>query len=404
MSPTILSESQREVREAVATLCSQFSNAYWQERDQTGTDPKDFHKAIAAGGWLGVALSEQYGGSGLGMAEASVMMQAITESGAGMQGAQSIHANVYAIQPLAMFGTEAQRATIIPKIVSGEWRTCFGVTEPNVGLDTTSLRTTATRTNEGWRIDGQKIWITCAQQAKIMILLARTTSIDHCAKKTEGLSLFAIPVDKEAPGLSLRRIVKMGGRGVDANEVFFDGYKVPGDSLIGGEESLGKGFKMILHGMNAERCLIAAEALGLGYAALSRASKYAQDRIVFGRPIGKNQAISHPLAAAYAGLEAAALSTYHAARLFDSSQNDKSQNVSSADVGVAANMAKYLAGEAAFKACETAVLTLGGMGYAAEYDVERWFRECLVNRIAPVSREMILNYIAERVLALPKSY
>lgn len=268
MDTSHLTPSQLDVREAITALCSHFPPSYWQQADQTSRDPAEFHRAIADGGWLGIALPETHGGSGLGIGEACIMMQSTTESGAGMQGAQSIHANVYATQPLAIFGTEEQRAEIIPRIVSGEWRTCFGVTEPNVGLDTLSLKTTAKRMDDGrWSISGQKIWITCAQQARIMILLARTEADEPGAKKSEGLSLFAIPIDKEAEGLSMRRIVKMGGRGVDANEVFFDNYMVPSDTLVGGESSRGKGFKMILHGMNAERCLIAAEALGLGYAA-----------------------------------------------------------------------------------------------------------------------------------------
>lgn len=268
MDTSTLTDSQLAVREGVSAVCANFPQTYWQERDQKSLDPTDFHRAIADGGWLGVALPEKYGGSELGISEACIMMQTITESGAGMQGAQSIHANVYATQPLAIFGTDAQRRDLIPRIVNGDWRTCFGVTEPNVGLDTLNLKTTAKRRDDGWVINGQKIWITCAQQAKIMILLARTKGVDEVSKKSDALSLFAIPIEKDqANGLSLRRITKMGGRGVDANEVFFDNYLVPADCLIGGDAGEGKGFKMILHGMNAERCLIAAEALGLGYAA-----------------------------------------------------------------------------------------------------------------------------------------
>jgi acyl-CoA dehydrogenase len=329
-----------------------------------------------------------------------MMMQTITESGAGMAGAQSIHANVYATQPLAKFGTKEQLETTIPKIVSGEFRVCFGVTEPNAGLDTLRLETTAKHNSDGsYSVTGQKIWITCAQVASKMILLARTTPLDQVKKPSEGLSLFCIDLDRNQPGLDMRRIKKMGGRAVDANEVFFDNYQIPPSSLIGEKD---KGFKMILHGMNAERCLLAGEALGLGYAALAKASEYARERVVFKRQIGMNQAIAHPLADAYMKLEGAKLATYHAARLYDQSKTDAS--VRQDDIGVAANSAKYMAAEAAFTACERAVLTHGGMGYAMEYDVERWFRECLVPRIAPVSREMILNYISEKVLELPRSY
>lgn len=330
-----------------------------------------------------------------------MMMQTITQSGAGMAGAQSIHANVYATQPLAKFGTKEQVERTIPNIISGKWRTCFAVTEPNTGLDTLRLKTTATKSKDGnsYLVSGQKIWITCAQVASVMILLARTTPLEEAKKPNEGLSMFAIDLDRSRPGLELKKIKKMGGRAVDANEVFFDNYEIPADSLIGKESD---GFKVILHGMNAERCLLAGEALGLGYVALERASQYAQERNVFGRPIGKNQAISHPLADAYMRLEAAKLATYHAARMYDASKTDSL--ISFQAVGTACNSAKYLAAEAAYTACERAVMTHGGMGYAVEYDVERWLRECFVPRIAPVSREMILNYISEKVLQLPRSY
>jgi acyl-CoA dehydrogenase len=419
MELTGFTENQLMVREAVSQLCAQFPSTYWREHDQEETDPKEFHAAMAKDGWLGIALPESLGGSGLGVSEATMMMQAVAESGAGMAGAQAIHANVYATQPLARFGTEEQLRETIPNIISGKWRACFGVTEPTAGLDTLRLGTVARRDGDGddggyYVISGQKIWITCAQVASKMMLLARTTPRDQVAKPSQGLSMFCIDLDRTQPGLEMRKIRKMGGRAVDANEVFFDGYRVPASSLIGEE---GNGFKMILHGMNAERCLLAGEALGLGYAALGRAAEYARDRVVFERPIGMNQGIAHPLADAYMRLEAAKLATYHAARMYDdaaakhssggqgSSSSSSSTAGSSQDaIGIAANSAKYLAAEAAFTACERAVLTHGGMGYAAEYDVERWFRECLVPRIAPVSREMIMNFISERVLKLPRSY
>ncbi|KAL4725741.1 hypothetical protein ACLX1H_007894 [Fusarium chlamydosporum] len=370
-------DNQLMVREAVGQVCSEFPNTYWQECDQNGADPKDFHAAIAQGGWLGVALPESLGGSGLGISEATLMMQTIAESGAGMAGAQSIHANVYATQPLAKFGSDEQLKTV-PRIVSGDVRVCFGVTEPNAGLNTLGLATTAKKTTDGYSITGQKIWITCAQVASKMILLARTTPIEEVKKPSEGLSLFYIDLDRDQSGhLDMRKINKMGSRAVDANEVFFDNYQIPENSLIGEE---GKGFKMILHGMNAERCLLAGEALGLGYAALRKAANYARERIVFKRPIGSNQGIAHPLADAYMKLEAAKLVTYHAARLYDTSQTESGRQD---EIGTAANSAKYLAAEAAFTACERAVLTHGGMGYAMEYDVERWFREALIPRIAP---------------------
>lgn len=403
MDTTGFTENQMMVREAVSAICSQFPNTYWQEKDQKEEDPKEFHAALAKDGWLGIALPEALGGSGLGISEATMMMQAITESGAGMAGAQSIHANVYATQPLAKFGSKEQLEGTIPNIISGQWRTCFGVTEPNTGLDTLRLRTVARRLPDGsgYSVTGQKIWITCAQVARKMILLARTTPLEEVAKPSEGLSLFCIDLDRGAPGLELRKIRKMGGRAVDANEVFFDDYRIPASSLIGAED---QGFRIILHGMNAERCLLAGEALGLGYAALGRAAAYARERVVFGRPIGANQGVAHPLADAYMRLEAAKLATYHAARLYDESSRAGGSSVRPDAVGVAANSAKYLAAEAAFAACERAVMTHGGMGYAVEYDVERWLRECLVPRIAPVSREMIMNFIGEKVLKLPRSY
>jgi acyl-CoA dehydrogenase len=400
MATAGFTETQLTVRDGVAQICSKFPNTYWQEHDQQEKDPTEFHAALASDGWLGIALPESLGGSGLGISEATIMMQTIAESGAGMAGAQAIHANVYATQPLARFGTAEQLSSTIPNIVSGKWRVCFGVTEPNSGLDTLRLSTTATKQSDGsYRVSGQKIWITCAQVASKMILLARTTPLEEVKKRSDGLSLFCINLDRSQPGLEMKRIKKMGGRAVDANEVFFDNYSIPADALIGTE---GQGFKIILHGMNAERCLLAGEALGLGYAALGKAAAYARERTVFERPIGQNQGVAHPLADAYMRLEAAKLATYHAARLYDESRTDES--IRQDAVGVACNSAKYLAAEAAFAACERAVLTHGGMGYALEYDVERYFRECLVPRIAPVSREMILNYISEKVLDLPRSY
>ena len=392
-------EEQLTVRDAIQKICAQFPNEYWQQHDQSETDPKELHAALAADGWLGIALPEEFGGAGLGISEATMMLQTISQSGAGMAGAQSIHANVYATQPLAKFGNKEQLESTIPSIISGKTRVCFGVTEPNTGLDTLRLKTTATRKGDKYVITGQKIWITCAQVASKMILLARTTPLEEVKKPSEGLSMFCIDIDKSNPALELKKIKKMGGRAVDANEVFFDHYEIPANTLIGTE---GQGFKIILHGMNAERCLLAGEALGLGYAAIEKAAKYAKERVVFGRPIGKNQAIAHPLADAYMNLEAAKLAAYNAARLYDKSRQDKS--ISQHAVGVACNSAKYLAAEAAFRACERAVMTHGGMGYAAEYDVERYLRECLVPRIAPVSREMILNFVSEKVLDLPRSY
>ncbi|KAG0635130.1 acyl-CoA dehydrogenase/oxidase [Tuber brumale] len=406
MDTSNFTDSQLTVREAVLRICSKFPDEYWAERDETGTYPHDFHAALARGGWIGIALHPELGGAGLGISEATMMLQAISESGAGIAGAQSVHANIYATQPLSRFATGEQKSKMLPKLIAGEWRTCFAVTEPNSGLDTLKLTTKAVRQGDHYAISGQKIWISSAQVANKMVLIARTTPPSEIKKPSEGLSLFFIPFDKSAPGVTLRKIKKMGGKAIDANEVFFDNYLIPADSLIGAE---GQGFKILLHGLNAERCLLAGEALGLGYLALSRATKYAKERIVFGRAIGQNQAIQHALATAYMNLEAAKLSTYHAAKLYDetsasgtaSSSNEAPSHIS---VGAACNSAKYLAAEAGYAACERAILIHGGMGYAQDFHVERYLRESWVPRIAPVSREMILNFIGEKVLKLPKSY
>ncbi|KAK3711301.1 hypothetical protein LTR37_009681 [Vermiconidia calcicola] len=402
---TGFTDEQLTVRDAIFKVCEQFPDDYWMERDISGEYPHELHAALAKDGWLGIALPESLGGGGLGISEATMMMQTIAESGAGLAGAQSIHANVYATQPVMKFASGDQRERFLAKIISGEWRTCFGVTEPTTGLDTLRLKTRAERDGGGYRINGQKIWITNAQIAQKMVLLARTTPLEEVKKPSEGLSMFYIDLDRsEGSGFEARRIKKMGGRAVDANEVFFDNYKIPADSLIGKE---GQGFKIIMHGMNAERALLAGEALGLGYVALKRATNYARERVVFGRPIGQNQAIQHPLADAFMNLEAAKLATYHAARLFDRSNPDHAdydETITQHAVGIACNSAKYVAAEAAFKACERSVMSMGGMGYASEYHVERYMRECFVPRLAPVSPEMIKNFISEKALRLPKSY
>jgi acyl-CoA dehydrogenase len=416
------STEQLTVRDAVMKICSKYSDEYWMEHDYNEEYPHGLHADLARDGWIGIALPENLGGAGLGISEATMMLQAIAESGAGLAGAQSVHANVYATQPIAKFATEHQRDAFLRKIISGEWRTCFGVTEPDTGLETLKLKTTATKEGDSYRITGQKVWITNAQIADKMVLLARTTALEDVKKPSEGLSMFYIPLDKTAPGLEIKKIRKMGGRAVDANQVFFDNYRIPADSLIGAE---GQGFKIILHGMNAERCLLAGEALGLGYAALKKSTDYARERVVFGKPIGQNQGIQHPLASAFMHLEAAKLATYHAARLYDRSNPSHAEYDSSITqhvVGIACNSAKYLAAEAAFNACERSVMSMGGMGYAAEYHVERYLRECFVPRIAPVSRvcsfhqlprfahdannaqEMIMNFIGEKALGLPRSY
>ncbi|KAF9501023.1 acyl-CoA dehydrogenase NM domain-like protein [Pleurotus eryngii] len=414
MSLDGFTESQIQVREAIDSICCKYPNEYWAQKDMEGSYPSDLHRDLAAGGWLGICMPEKYGGSNLGISEATVMLQTIAESGAGIAGAQSIHANVYASTFFWTFATEDQRNRWLPPIISGSQRACFGVTEPNIGLDTLKLQTRATRQGDNYIVNGKKIWISSAQVAQKMVLLARTTPLDQLDNPSKGLSLFFPDIKEEdgvtpKKGVDLQRISKMGGRAIDANQamlilrlfrqVFFDDFEIPVADRIGAE---GEGFKQILHGMNAERCLLAGEALGIGLAALRRAARYASERVVFGRPIGQNQAIQHPLAQSWIDLEAAKLLTYSAAKAYDDHAAVKGS--SNTDVGARCNAAKYFAAEVAFKACERAVMTHGGMGYSADFHVERYMREVFVPRIAPVSREMILNFISQKVLGLPKSY
>lgn len=382
-------EEQQRIRDAVAETCRRFGWDYWRDRDADGAFPHDFHRAMADGGWLGICIPTEHGGSGLGIAEAAVLMRAVAESGAGMSGASALHMNIFGLEPVVVFGTEEQKRRMLPPIAAGTEKACFAVTEPNTGLDTTRLKTRAVRRGDHYLVDGQKVWISTAQVADRMLLLARTTPIEQSPSPAKGLSLFYTALDRRH--VQVREIHRMGRACIDSNEVFVEGLRVPVEDRIGAE---GQGFEAILRGMNPERVLIASEAVGLGHAALARAAAYAKERVVFGRPIGQNQAIQHPLAQRWIELEAARLLTYKAASLYDAGKS----------CGAEANAAKYFAGEAGFKACETAVLTHGGMGYAKEFHVERYFREAMIPRIAPVSSQLILCHIAERVLGLPKSY
>ena len=384
-----LSPEQLQLRDAVAGLCARFDDAYWLRKDRDGGFPEEFHRAVAEGGWLGIAMPEEYGGSGLGITEAAIMMQAVAESGAAMSGASAIHMNIFGLNPVVVFGTEEQKRRMLPPLVRGEDKACFAVTEPDAGLDTTRLKTKAEKRGGRYLVTGTKIWISTAQVANKVLLLARTTPLEEVRRRTDGLTLFYTDFDRAR--VEVREIEKMGRHAVDSNMVFMDAMEVPEADRIGAE---GDGFRSILHGMNPERILIAAEAVGIGRAALERASRYARERVVFGRPIGQNQGIQHPLAKCWAELEAANLMVFKAAHLYDRGEA----------CGAEANAAKYLAAEAAFETCEQAVLTHGGMGYSKEYVVERYFRESLIPRIAPISPHMILNFIAERVLGLPKSY
>jgi acyl-CoA dehydrogenase len=382
-----LSSAQTAIVEAVGRICEKYDDAYWLARDSDHRFPEEFVKDIAGAGYLGIAMPESVGGAGLGVTEAALMMHRIARSGAAMTGVSAVHINIFGPHPIAVFGTDEQKARMLPPLVRGETRCCFGVTEPDAGLDTSSIKTRAERSNDGWIVNGRKMWTTTAQTATHILLLARTSPAGK--KPTDGLSLFYTPLDRAH--VEVREIPKMGRHAVDTNMVFIDGLKVAAEDLVGEE---GKGFDQMLHAFNPERILVAAEAIGIGQDALARAAKYARERVVFGRPIGQNQAIQHPLARAWAELEAAWLMTMKAAALYDAKK----------PCGVEANAAKYLAAEAAFRACETAVMTHGGMGYAREFHVERLFREVLIARIAPVSREMILNFLAEKALGLPKSY
>ena len=374
------SEEQLRIREAIGKLCARFGDDYWLERDREGRFPADFHQALARDGWLGVAMPEEFGGAGLGIAEAAVMMQAIAESGAGFSGASAVHMNIFGLNPVVIFGNQEQKARMLPPLIQGKQRACFAVTEPNTGLNTRKIKTKAEKKGDKYIVSGQKVWISTAQVAQKVLLLTQAAA---------GLTLFYTDLDRNY--IEVREIEKMGRHAVDSNQVFFDALPVPEQDRIGEE---GKGFEYILHGMNPERILIAAELVGLGRCAVARASQYAKERVVFGRPIGQNQAIQHPLAANWAALEAAGLMAFKAASLYDAKK----------PCGAEANAAKYLAGEACFDACQQAVMTLGGYGYAKEYHVERYLRESLVGRIAPVTPQLILCYIAERVLGLPKSY
>ena len=379
---------QEAIRDAIAKLCARFGDDYWLRRDREGGFPHEFHKAVAESGWLGTAIPQAYGGAGLGVTEAALMMRAIAESGAGLSGASAVHMNIFGINPVVVFGSEGQKRRWLPPLISGTDKTCFAVTEPDAGLDTTKITTRAVREGDVYVISGRKIWISTAQVANKMMILARTAPRDP-ARPTEGLSLFYADLDRSK--VEAREIDKMGRKAVDSNQLFIDGLRVPEADRIGEE---GKGFAYLLHGLNPERILIAAEAVGLGKAALARAARYAGERVVFDRPIGQNQAIQHPLAERWIELEAADLLVFKAAGLYDAKR----------PCGAEANAAKYFAAEAGFRACETALLTHGGMGYAREFHVERYLREVMIARLAPVGQPLILSFIAEKVLGLPKSY
>ena len=383
------SEQQLSIQEAVSRICRNFDDDYWLARDTDGHFPEEFVHAITEGGWLGIAMPEEFGGSGLGVSEALILAHTIARSGAGMSGASAVHLNLFGPNPIVVFGTNEQKSRFLPPLIQGLDRACFGVTEPNSGLNTSRLETRAELDGDNYVINGQKLWTTTAQTATKILLIARTTPLVECERPTDGLSLFFTDLDRDK--IEVRLIEKMGRKAVDSNSLFIDNLIVPAQDLIGEE---GGGWKCLLHGLNPERILIAAEAVGLGQAALERASNYARERVVFDRTIGKNQAIQHPLAVNWMELEAAMLMVFKAAAIYDSGE----------PCGAESNAAKYLAAEAALSACQRSVLTHGGMGYAKEYHVERYLREIMIPVIAPVSQEMIKSFIGERVLGQEKSY
>lgn len=384
-----LSDDHKAIQSAIEVICRDFDDQYWLSKDREHAFPHDFHAAMAQAGWLGIAMPAEYGGSGMGIMEAAIMMEAVSGSGAGMSGASALHMNIFGLHPVVVFGTAAQKQRMLPPLIRGEHKACFAVTEPNTGLNTLSLKTQAVRKGDHYVISGQKIWTSTAQVAHKVLILARTTPVEEVTNRTEGLSLFYTTLDRDR--IEVREIEKLGRAAVDSNQMFIDDLIVPVEDRIGEE---GKGFHYILHGMNPERILIAAEAVGLGKAALKRASRYAQERIVFDRPIGMNQGIQHPLAERWIELEAATMLYQKAGWLYDRGK----------PCGAEANAAKFFCAETGFKACETAVMTYGGMGFAKEYHVERLFREAMLPRLAPVSQQLVLCFIAEKILGQAKSY
>lgn len=388
-----LTEDQQLIRKSVAELSARFDDHYWMEKDQAHEFPTEFYEAIAAGGWLGMTIPEEYGGHGLGITEATILAEEVARSGGGMNAASSIHMSIFGMQPVVVFGSDEMKAETLPRIANGDLHVCFGVTEPGAGLDTSRITTFAKRSGNDstgdYIVNGRKVWISKALESEKILLLTRTTPRDEAAKPTDGLTLFLTDIDRDH--VDIRPIKKMGRNAVSSNEVFIDDLRIPAAHRIGEE---GKGFSYILHGLNPERMLIAAEALGIGRVALDRAVKYANDRVVFDRPIGMNQGIQFPLADSLARLDAAELILRKATWLYD---NGKS-------CGREANMAKYLCADAGFDAADRALQTHGGMGYSEEYNISRFFRESRLMKIAPVSQEMILNFLGANVLGLPKSY
>ena len=384
-----LSEEQQAIHDAIKKLCQDFDDEYWTQKDRDAEFPHEFHRAMAEGGWLGITMPEDLGGAGLGVTEAAVMMNAVASSGGGGAAMSTIQINLFAPHPVVVLGTPEQRKRMLEPLIDGSEKTCFGVTEPDAGLNTTRIKTRAEKTDGGYLVNGAKIWTSTAQEAENILLLTRTTPIEECGKPTDGMTIFFTRLDREK--ITVNRIPKMGRAAVDSNAIFIEDLFVPEQDRIGEE---GKGFYYILHSINPERVIVAAGAIGIAQDALSRATNYAREREVFGRMIGQNQSIQHPLAENWVQIESAWLMTMKAASLYDSGE----------PCGAHANAAKLLGGRAAFDATTQAVMTHGGMGYAREYQVERLFREAILQRLTPISEQLILCFISEKVLDLPKSY
>ena len=384
-----VSDDHRAIRDGVNAVMRRFDAGYWLARDDDGAFPRDFHRAMADAGWLGITMPQEFGGSGLGVTEAAIMMNEVTSHGGGMAAASTVHINLFGPHPIVVFGTPEQRQRWVPGLVQGKDQCCFGVTEPDAGLNTTATKTFAQKVPGGYLVHGQKVWTSTAQVANKILLLTRTTKIEDCARSTDGMTIFYADLDRSK--IDVHLIPKMGRKAVDSNAIFIDGLFIPESDRIGEE---GKGFSYLLHSLNPERLLVAAEAIGIGQDALRRASAYARGRVVFDRPIGQNQGIQHPLAERWMALEAAWQMTMKGCWLYDQKL----------PCGAEANAAKFLGARAGFDSCTTAVLTHGGFGYAKEYHVERLLREVTVTRIAPVTEQLIMSFIAEKVLELPKSY
>ncbi len=384
-----LTEGQEHIRREARALASRFDDAYWRECDKEHRFPWEFYDAFAEAGWLGIAIPEEYGGAGLGITEASILLEEVAASGAAMNGATALHLTIFGLNPVVKHGSEDLKQRTMPAAAAGKLHVAFGVTEPNAGSDTPSITTFARRDGDQFIISGQKVWTSKAKESSKVLLLVRTTPLAECAKRTDGMTLFLAPLDEGH--VTIREIEKLGRHAVDSNEVWYDELPVSAADVVG---EVGRGFQHLLDGLNPERILIASEALGVGKVALRKATAYAKERVVFGRPIGQNQGIQFPLADSYAKLAAAELMIRKASWLYDNGQ----------PCGAEANMAKYLAAEWGFEAADRALQTHGGFGYAREFNVERYWREVRVMKIAPVTQEMILNFIGQHELGLPRSY